>query len=153
LNVRSSTTAAESNGFKGDQLAIRVLIVEDSKRTTGCLCDWLEDIGGFHVVGAARSEMDATDWLQRHAQGWDVAILDLMIESGSGFNLIRRARQSAPGGKPVVFSAYATPVVAQRCIELGAEAVFEKSDTDRFLAYLKGLESEDRTSGQPARPR
>lgn len=132
-------------------MAIRVLIVDDSRPTTETLCEWLEAIGGFRVVGTAGSEMDATDWLERHRQSWDVAILDLMIDGGSGFNLISRTKQSAAGGKAVVFSAYATPVVAQRCIELGAEAAFEKSDTDRFLTYLEGLKNLDplRSQDQP----
>lgn len=119
-----------------------MLIVEDSRPTTDTLCQWLEAIGGFRVVGTAGSEMDATEWLERHGQSWDVAILDLMIDGGSGFNLIRRAKQSAASGKAVVFSAYATPPVAQKCIELGAEAAFEKSDTDRFFTYLEELKSQ-----------
>jgi DNA-binding NarL/FixJ family response regulator len=132
-------------------LAIRVLIVEDSRSATDTLCQWLEAIGGFRVVGTAGSEMDATEWLERHGQGWDLAILDLMIGGGSGFNLIRRARQSAASGKAVVFSAYATPVVAQKCIELGAEAAFEKAETDRFLTYLEELKSRSNLAGSQHR--
>jgi DNA-binding NarL/FixJ family response regulator len=122
-------------------VAIRVLIVEDSKPTRETLCEWLDAMGGFHIVGTAASEMEATEWLQGHGESWDVAILDLMIESGSGFNLIKRAKQSSGQGKAVVFSAYATPAIAQRCVALGAEAAFEKSEPGRFISFLEGLRS------------
>lgn len=121
---------------------LRVLIVEDSKPAAETLREWLETMGGFRIVGTAASEMDATEWLQGHRGNWDVAILDLMIEGGSGFNLIKRAKQTSDLGKAIVFSAYATQVVAQRCIELGAEAAFEKSQPQQFLSYLERLKAQ-----------
>lgn len=142
-----ASAAAELRSFTSKStLAIRVLIVEDSKPTAQVLCDWLEAMGGFHVVATAASEMDATDWLLHHAGSWDVAILDLMIDGGSGFNLITRARQGSDAAKAVVFSAYATPAIAQRCVQLGATAAFEKSQPDQFLTYLEQLKSERRAN-------
>lgn len=131
---------------------MRVLIVEDSRPTAETLREWLETLGGFHVVGTLASEMAATEWLQAHRESWDLAILDLMIESGTGFNLIRRAKQSSGLGKAIVFSAYATPSVAQRCVELGAAAAFEKSAPDLLLAYLEGLKQSHAPAAPPQRP-
>lgn len=132
-------------------MAIRVVIVEDSRSTTATLCDWLETIGGFHVIGTAVSEMEATDWLQTHRGSWDVVLLDLMIDGGSGFNLITRAKQSSDVGRAIVFSAYATPAVRERCIELGAEAAFDKSESDRLLTYLENLKAGN-SEGSAQRP-
>lgn len=127
-------------------MGIRVLIVEDSAPTRDTLHGWLDSMGGFEVVGTVASEMDATEWLQGHRGAWDLAILDLMIEGGSGFNLITRAARPANPGNTIVFSAYATPVVAQRCVALGAKAAFDKAQPDRLLAYLEALKSKPFTS-------
>src|SRR3954447_26095931 len=120
-------------------MTLRVFIVEDSRPAREALSALLDSMGGFRVVGAVGTETDATEWLSEHHRNWDVAILDLMIDGGSGFNLIRRAKQFPAAGKTVVFSAYATPVVAQRCIDVGADAAFGKLDTDRLLTYLEEL--------------
>jgi two-component system, OmpR family, response regulator len=120
-------------------VTLRVFIVEDSRPARDALSDLLDAMGGFSVVGTVGTETDATEWLSEHRCNWDVAILDLLIDGGSGFNLIRRAKQFPAAGKTVVFSAYATPVIAQRCIDLGADAAFGKLDTDRLLTYLEEL--------------
>lgn len=120
-------------------MTLRVFIVEDSRPARDALSDLLDTVGGFRVVGTVGTEMEATEWLSEHRRNWDVAILDLMIDGGSGFNLIRRAKQSPDAGKTVVFSAYATPVIAQRCMALGADAAFGKLEADRLLTYLEDL--------------
>jgi len=130
-------------------MSIRVLIVEDFIPAREALRHLLESVGGFRVVCSAGSEMDATEWLATNPSAWDVAILDLMIEGGSGFNLIRRAKQSTEAGKAVVFSAYATPVVADRCRQLGADAAFDKNEMDDLLSYLEALKVQGLRAPEP----
>ena len=46
------------------------------------------------------------------------------------------------GGRPqhVVLSNYATPEMRERCLELGADGVFDKStEIDALLSYCAGL--------------
>jgi two-component system OmpR family response regulator len=124
-------------------MTLRVFIVEDSRPAREALSELLDSLDGFRVVGTVGTETDATEWLSEHRRNWDVAILDLMIDGGSGFNLIRRAKQSPDAGKTVVFSAYATPVIAQRCMDLGADAAFGKLEADRLLTYLEDLRIQD----------
>jgi DNA-binding NarL/FixJ family response regulator len=124
-------------------MTVRVFIVEDSRPAREALSDMLDTMGGFRVVGTVGSEMDATEWLSEHHRNWDVAILDLAIEGGSGFNLIHRAKQLPGAGKAIVFSDYATPVIAQRCMKLGADAAFGKLETDKLLTYLEDLKGQD----------
>ena len=38
-----------------------------------------------------------------------------------------------------MFSDFITPVIEERCIERGADAVFAKSDVREFSAYLDEL--------------
>lgn len=123
---------------------LRVFLVEDLQRMRGLLGDLFASIGGFTVVGTAGTEAEANLWLEEHPGGWDVVVIDLVLEQGAGMNVIRRCREDPAGGRVVVFSSYATPGVRQHCLDLGADAVFDKGQTREFIAWfgdLAGLEN------------
>ncbi|MDB5861047.1 MAG: putative response regulator, CheY [Ramlibacter sp.] len=116
---------------------VDVLLVEDSPSVQAALKDLFGTIGGFFVAGTANGETEATDWLHHHRRAWGLAVLDLMLHEGSGFNLIHRCRSEHPAGRVVVFSEFATPALKTRCIDLGADAVFRKSELPLFIGYLE----------------
>jgi DNA-binding NarL/FixJ family response regulator len=116
-----------------------VFLVEDLQRMRGLLAELFSSIGGFTVVATAGTEAEANLWLDEHSGGWDVAIIDLVLEQGAGMNVIRRCRSDPQGGRIVVFSSYATPGVRQHCIDLGADAVFDKGQTREFIAWFGDL--------------
>ena len=118
---------------------LRVFLVEDLQRMRGLLGDVFASIGGFRVVAAASTEAEANLWLDDHPGGWDVAVIDLVLEQGAGMNVIRRCRMDPNAGRVVVFSSYATPGVRQHCLDLGADAVFEKGQTSEFIAWFGDL--------------
>src|SRR5687768_10648657 len=93
-----------------------VFIVEDSLPVQSALKELIESVGGWQVVGIAGGETQATDWLHKHRRKWDVAVLDLLLQEGSGFGLIQRCRAEHPQGRIVVFSEYATPALKDKCI-------------------------------------
>ena len=119
-------------------MAVRVLIVEDSRPMQELVGDLLESVGGFEVVGVASNETAATDWLLRHRGGWDLAIVDLLLAEGSGFTLITRCNKDR-GGAVLVFSDFVTPVVRQRCIRLGADGVISKAQFGELRSYLQAF--------------
>jgi DNA-binding NarL/FixJ family response regulator len=119
-------------------MAVRVFLVEDQKPMQGLVCDLLDAVGGFEVVGLAESETTATDWLYRHKGGWDLAIVDLLLREGSGFTLIGRCNKE-PAASVLVFSDFVTPVVRQRCIRLGADGVISKAQFGELRAYLQAF--------------
>ena len=123
-------------------MAIRVLIIEDHEAAREALAALLQAIGGFEVMGKAATETDATEWLHGEHGSWDLAILDLLIDGGSGFNLIRRATERGVKGTAVIYSAYVTPVVAKRCLDLGAHAAFAKTETEQLVSYLEQLKTQ-----------
>jgi DNA-binding NarL/FixJ family response regulator len=123
--------------FVGDGgVDLRVFLVEDLHRMRGLLGELFDSMGGFRVVGTASTEAEANLWLDEHPGGWDVAVVDLVLEQGAGMNVIRRCRNDPAGGGIVVFSSYATPGVQQHCLDLGADAVFDKSDSAGFIGWL-----------------
>ena len=116
---------------------IPVFIFEDSPHVLSALHELVPQVGPFRVVATAAGEMEATAWLLEHKADWRVAILDLLAREGSGFGLIGRFRRAQPNGRVIVFSEYATPGVKQRCLELGADAAFLKSELQAFTRFLE----------------
>jgi two-component system OmpR family response regulator len=117
---------------------IRVFLVDDSEKTRRLFQDLLSG-QGFVFAGAAGTEAEANFWLEEHPGSWDLAIIDLLLEQGAGLGVIERCRRTSDKGRVAVFSAYATPGVRARCLELGADAVFDKTDLPGLLEYCKAL--------------
>jgi two-component system OmpR family response regulator len=115
-------------------------MVEDSRPMQAALRDLLAAVGDFHVAAAWTDETNATEWLADPAHHFDLAIIDLLIEGGSGFNLIGRARDARPGARIIVMSEFVTPAVSDRCKAMGADAVFAKANVRAFGDYLAALE-------------
>jgi DNA-binding NarL/FixJ family response regulator len=115
---------------------VRVFLVDDSTKTRRLLADVLEG-QGFEFVGEAGTEADANAWLDEHQDRWDLAIIDLLLEQGAGLGVVARCRKYSKGGKVIVFSAYASPAVTSRCIELGANAVFDKTELGPMLEFCR----------------
>ena len=128
------------------ELEKRVFLVEDLQPMHGLMQDLLTFVGGVRVVATAATEAEALAWLDRHAGEWDLAIIDLVLAEGSGLDVIRRARQGQQDASIVVFSSFLSPAVERHCMQLGADAVFEKSYTGPFIAWLN-----QRLHGAPAR--
>lgn len=125
-------------GLSKTKEPLRVFLVEDLQRMRGLLGDLFDSIG-YQVVGAATTEAEANLWLDDHPGGWDLAVIDLVLEQGAGMNVIRRCRRDPHRGHVVVFSSYATPGVREHCLEMGADAVFDKDDTEPFIAWCGNL--------------
>ena len=119
--------------------ALRVFLVEDLQRMRGLLTELFDSIG-FHVVGSAVTEAEANLWLDDHPGGWDLAVVDLVLEQGAGMNVIRHCGRNPARGRVVVFSSYASPGVRQHCLDLGADAVFDKDNTGGFIAWCSQLQ-------------
>ena len=112
-----------------------MFVVEDMGRMRGLFRDLFAQLQDVCVVAYAATEAEACLWLAEHPGGWDLAIVDLILEEGSGMGVISKCKASPGRGRIVVFSSYATPGVRQHCLRLGADAVFDKTDSSHFVAY------------------
>ena len=123
---------------------VRVFLVEDQGRVRSVLADLLGTLDGFRVVGGASTEAEANLWLDDHPGGWDLAIIDLMLEQGSGIGVLARCNAQPDKGMVVVYSGYASPAIRNHCMKLGANAVFDKASPDPLLEFCRDmLESEN----------
>lgn len=114
----------------------RVFLAEDLGSIRSLLQDLFAIVGGLRVVGSAGTEAEANLWLADHPEGWDLAVVDLVLDQGSGIGVIRRARELSERGKVVVFSSYISPGIREHCLRIGADATFEKGDTEGFIRWL-----------------
>ena len=116
---------------------LRALIVEDSPVILESLTETLEEMAGVKVVATAANEASALAWMDDRTDGCDVVIIDMFLKSGSGIGVLKGMREFAPPPDRVVLTNYATPEMRTRCLELGAEAVFDKSsEIDELVSWL-----------------
>lgn len=125
---------------KAVPMTIRVFLVEDVPALRALVGELLSTLGDFRVVETAATEMQARRWLDGHPGAWDVAVVDLVLEQGTGMSVIAHCRKVARQAKVVVFSDYASPGIRQHCLALGADAVFQKGlDVSGFADFLAQL--------------
>lgn len=132
-------------------MTLDVLLVDDSRMMQEALTDLLTEIGGYRVVATVATEMDAQDWLQRHEGAWNVAILDLVLQEGSGFNVLRRSRVKPGQERIIVLSEFMSPAIAQKCLDWGAAAVFRKSEVKQLADFLTRLREPSGVAPIPVR--
>lgn len=121
-------------------MTIRVLLVEDDRRVHGIVSDLLQSIGDIHPVATLTTEAEANLWLEQNPLGWDLAIIDLILDEGTGMGVLAKCRSWSAGGKAVVLSNYVSPAIFRHCVALGANAVFHKAhDMRRFIEYCSAL--------------
>lgn len=126
---------------------LRCFLVEDSQLIRQNLISTLEEMLGVEVSGWAEDEASAMRWLRNTGAGCDIAVIDIFLKSGSGLEVLRQARPLLPHTKLVVLTNFATADMRRRCLELGADQVFDKSaELEELLAYFDDLASTARPS-------
>ena len=117
-------------------MGLKTYIVEDNATIRENLIGTLEELAGIQVVGMAESESDGTRWLRACADQWSMVIVDLFLKQGSGLGVLAACRERAAHQRVVVLSNYATSDIRARCMQLGADAVFDKSnEIDSLVDY------------------
>jgi DNA-binding NarL/FixJ family response regulator len=117
-------------------VGLKTYIVEDNATIRDNLIATLEELVGINAVGTAETENEAKDWLRKQDQAWDLAIVDLFLQQGSGLGVLEACRNRNPRQKVIVLSNYATTDIRKRCAQLGVDAVFDKSnEIDALVDY------------------
>ena len=120
--------------------SLKAYIVEDSPLIRDSLIAMLEELVSVKVVGTAEDEAGAVQWILQSKQPVDLMIIDIFLKSGSGLGVLRAASALPPSVKRVVLSNYATVDMRRKCLALGADRVFDKSnDIDALIAYCSHL--------------
>jgi two-component system OmpR family response regulator len=119
---------------------LRTYIVEDNATIRENLIGTLEELSSVRALGWAEGETAARGWIAANTGQWDLVIVDLFLKQGSGLGVIEACQERAPRQRVVVLSNYATPDMRKRCAQLGADAVFDKSnEIDALVDYCLAL--------------
>jgi DNA-binding NarL/FixJ family response regulator len=121
-------------------LSVKTFIVEDSPIILDNLVATLEELAPVRVVGSAPDEEGAMTWLNAGGRSVDLVIIDVFLKGGSGLGVLKRAAEVNLPGKRVVLTNYATVEMRKKCLELGADRVFDKSnELDDLVMYCSRL--------------
>jgi DNA-binding NarL/FixJ family response regulator len=121
---------------------LKTYIVEDSRVIRENLIATLEELVPVEVVGTAEDEATAVTWLGTPGHDVDLLIVDIFLKAGSGLGVLRAANEGPPQRSMVVLSNYATQDMRRKCLDLGADRVFDKStEIDALIAYCGSLSS------------
>lgn len=121
-------------------LQLKTYLVEDSPVIREGLIATLEELAPVKVIGTAEDEATAVKWLTQPENHCDLVIVDIFLKSGSGLGVLAAAKALAQHKTLVVLSNYATKDIRRKCLELGADRVFDKSDEiDALILYCGRL--------------
>ena len=114
----------EENGMETERT--RILLVEDHASFRQALAFMFEREPEFTVVGQAGTLAEARQFLNGSGGETDVAVCDLALPDGDGFDLIE---ELAVGGRVItlVLSASLEPARFARAVEAGASGVLHKA--------------------------
>lgn len=107
-------------------LPLRVFIADDSQPIADMLTELISEPGRIEVVGVGETESATLEAIHRLSP--DVVVLDLQLKTGSGTDVIRavRADPTLASVRLLVTSNHTSPQLKAGCLELGADAYFDK---------------------------
>ena len=131
---------------------IKTFIVEDSSVVRENLIAALEESAPIEVIGVAEDEASAIAWLLDKDHRCELVIVDIFLRSGTGLGVLKGIGQLPADTKRVVLSNHATPDIRTKCLELGADEVFDKSnELEQMLFFVNRLRSDKAGVAEPDR--
>ena len=119
-------------------MLLSTFLVEDKPEIRDTVVEAMEEVAPLKFVGHAASETAARQWLRTFNDDWQLAIVDLFLSEGSGFGVLRDCQSRRPNQKVVVLTSYCHQNITDRCLQLGADRVFDKSaDLEELVAFCK----------------
>ncbi len=127
---------------------IKAYVVEDSPVIRESLIAALEELAPVSVIGTAEDEATAVQWLSQPDNHFDLIIVDIFLKSGSGLGVLKATNALQQRHNVAVFSNYATTDIRRKCLELGADRVFDKSnEIDDLIVYCGRLAAGETGAG------
>lgn len=117
-------------------MSFPIFLVEDNSALRQAIGEAINSICDAEVVGTAETESQAVEWLNTHHGVWNLAVLDLFLKTGTGFGVLAKLEPHRAAERVIVLTNSATQENRNRCIALGALAVYDKTHQfDEFLDH------------------
>ncbi|MDQ0017829.1 DNA-binding NarL/FixJ family response regulator [Variovorax boronicumulans] len=115
-------------------MPLATILVEDSKVIRENLISALAELADVDVVAIAETASEAVAILESRKHTWQLAVVDLFLREGSGLTVLRACQGRLAHQRVVVLTNYPTEEMRRRSLELGADAIFDKSkELDLFF--------------------
>jgi len=114
---------------------LKVVIAEDSVLISDLLAEVLSRIEGLEVIGIATNGVEAVSMVQDLRP--DIVLLDISMPIKDGLEVLKEIRPTVPSTKIIMFTADASHIMRDFCLELGANHYVSKTHLRDLLDILK----------------
>lgn len=122
----------------GVAVLLSTFLVEDKPDIRETMVEAMQEVAPIRFVGHADTETGARQWLKANNGHWELVIVDLFLAEGSGFGVLKDCQSRQPNQKVVVLTSYYQKRIADKCLKLGADMVFDKmSEIDLLVAFCR----------------
>ncbi len=123
------------------QTCSRIVIVDDHPMMRDGLSMRISAQSDMEVCGEAATENEALEVVKQVSP--DLVIIDIMLKSGNGIELVKRIKSLNPSIKMLVVSAYQESLYAERALRAGAMGYLNKQESnekviDAIRTVMKG---------------
>ena len=126
------------SNFQVFDMVLKTFLAESCLEIRRALVESMQQVAPIRFVGLANTEGGAHQWLDDRNHNWDLAIIDLQLNEGSGFGVLREHRDRTNLQKIVVLTGYVNTDIRQRCLQSGADGVFDKNrDIEKLVDFCK----------------
>lgn len=117
-------------------MPLPIFLAEDDAQLRDTLIAAMDAVCDAEVVATAETESDAVHWLNGHPRDWSLAVLDLFLKNGTGFGVLQQLPSAEARERVIVLTNSATRENRNRCLQLGARAVYDKTtELEQFLDH------------------
>jgi DNA-binding NarL/FixJ family response regulator len=105
---------------------MKVLIADDAEMMRDRLVTLISGIEGIEIVGQAAT-CPETEELNKNLKP-DVVLLDIRMPGGSGIEVLQNVKRNKRETKVIILTNYSYPQYKEKCLKLGANYFFDKSE-------------------------
>lgn len=107
-------------------MSSNVYIVEDNDRMRALLRDWIDELPGLSVCGAAPSAETALEELPEMTV--DLAVVDMSLPGMGGIELVATLREQQPDMRCLILSGHNERSYVERALAAGARGYLLKGE-------------------------
>lgn len=113
---------------------LTIYVVEDSLLVRDRIREMINEIPEARLVGEADSEAEAVLGIAGTMP--KLVILDINLKQGTGFEVLRQVKSSAPDTLVAVVTNFGTAQFREKCRQMGADYFFDKTKSYKLLVEL-----------------
>lgn len=113
---------------------LTIYVVEDSQPVRDRIREMVREISDAEIIGEADGEADAVAGITKTKP--KLVIVDINLREGTGFEVVRQIKASAPDTVVAVVTNFGTAQFREKCAILGADYFFDKTKSYKSLVEL-----------------